>query len=190
MLEQPLADRARFGDETCSGDEHLRPEVEFLLSGEQALDKMDQPVFEIAAGLLSTHIPELVAGELIGHYTILSFLGVGGMGEVYLAEDTNSSKLTRNKCSFRSKRSYRLKSRPCGENSNLQPILADRTTAPRAWTSNWFCLILDRGQDRCSDRNCGESLGFHRNSPFILFTGCGMRSPSTSVRVVSSSSFT
>lgn len=100
MLEQPLADRARFGDETCSGDEHLRREVEFLLSGEQALDKMDQPVFEIAAGLLSTHIPELVAGELIGHYTILSFLGVGGMGEVYLAEDTNSSKLTRNKCSF------------------------------------------------------------------------------------------
>src|SRR4030081_3170118 len=32
--------------------------------------------------------PELTAGQKIGHYEILSTLGKGGMGEVYLASDT------------------------------------------------------------------------------------------------------
>ena len=31
---------------------------------------------------------QLVAGTKVSHYTIISKIGAGGMGEVYLAEDT------------------------------------------------------------------------------------------------------
>jgi eukaryotic-like serine/threonine-protein kinase len=87
-LEREPAERPAFLEEACSGDESLKMEVQSLLStSEQALSLIDTPAFEVAAGLLSSNIPELVEGQLIGHCRVLSFLGAGGMGEVYLAED-------------------------------------------------------------------------------------------------------
>src|ERR1041385_9165065 len=88
-LERKPSDRPAFLEQACSGDEVLKTEVQSLLSTDECdLRFIDTPAFEVAAGLLSENIPELIEGQLIGHYRILSFLGAGGMGEVYLAQDT------------------------------------------------------------------------------------------------------
>jgi serine/threonine protein kinase/WD40 repeat protein len=88
-LDRRPDERAGFLDEACAGDEGLRSEVESLLSsGDQALSLINRPAFEVAARLFEQSEPELRAGVSIGHYKILSLLGTGGMGEVYLAQDT------------------------------------------------------------------------------------------------------
>ncbi|MFN2533034.1 MAG: serine/threonine-protein kinase, partial [Pyrinomonadaceae bacterium] len=89
-LDLESAERSAFLERVCGGDENLKTEVLSLLSsGEHALSLIDTPAFESAAALLSEYIPELVEGQRVGHYLILSFLGAGGMGEVYLAKDEN-----------------------------------------------------------------------------------------------------
>src|SRR6185369_2679886 len=40
------------------------------------------------AGLNSTQVKELLANTTLSHYRIISRIGAGGMGEVYLAQDT------------------------------------------------------------------------------------------------------
>lgn len=87
-LNQPAAERTKFVSEACEGDESLRQEVESLISAhEEEDDFLDAPAHELAAEMLTDDGPELVAGQQLGPYTILSSLGAGGMGEVYLAQD-------------------------------------------------------------------------------------------------------
>jgi TolB-like protein/Flp pilus assembly protein TadD len=88
-IERPPEERAAFLDEACHGDESLRRELESLIaSSERAENFIESPVFEVAPELLTKgdRIGALV-GESIGHYRIESLIGVGGMGEVYLARD-------------------------------------------------------------------------------------------------------
>ena len=87
-LERAPEERAAFLDESCHGDEGMRREVESLLtSHERAENFIEVPAFEVAPELATNDSADALVGKLIGHYRIESLIGVGGMGEVYLARD-------------------------------------------------------------------------------------------------------
>jgi serine/threonine protein kinase/TolB-like protein/Tfp pilus assembly protein PilF len=83
--------RAEFLEQNCGGDAELRKEVEALLdSAEKPMDFLEKPVLEAAQQMMEAGRPETIAaGTHLAHYKIISMIGAGGMGEVYLAEDTH-----------------------------------------------------------------------------------------------------
>src|SRR5258707_3836297 len=87
-VERAPEERAAFLDESCYDDEGMRREVESLLtSHERAENFIEVPAFEVAPELVTNDKAGALVGKLIGHYRIESLIGVGGMGEVYLARD-------------------------------------------------------------------------------------------------------
>lgn len=81
-------ERSTFVARECGGNDALRAEVTALLSAEEdSRNFLSGSAFEITAVQLAHQRAESVAGRSVGHYTLQSALGAGGMGEVYLAID-------------------------------------------------------------------------------------------------------
>ena len=87
-LERGPAEWPAFLDEACAGDPELRAEIDsFLQFQDQASQFIEQGALHVAAETLA-RAPGLSPALQIDGYQIISRIGVGGMGEVYLAQDT------------------------------------------------------------------------------------------------------
>src|SRR6185436_3192506 len=89
LFDLEPAQRADFLDKACADDPALRVEIEALLDvntrPEGFLDtlRVDAP-----SEFFSDPQGEFLLGRSISHYRVLSSIGIGGMGQVYLASDT------------------------------------------------------------------------------------------------------
>src|SRR5712691_2079074 len=87
-LEREPGERSAFLATACADDDLLRQEIESLItSHDQAGGFIESPAFELMAESLGDQ-PDTLAGQSFGPYQIIARIGVGGMGEVYLAEDS------------------------------------------------------------------------------------------------------
>jgi serine/threonine-protein kinase len=89
VLELAPDAREAYLQEACNGDKSLYAEVSSLISAFDSREGfIEEPALNLGLRVLTQSSEQSMVGKTIGPYNVLSRLGKGGMGEVYLAEDT------------------------------------------------------------------------------------------------------
>jgi predicted Ser/Thr protein kinase len=88
-VECEPAKRADFLRQVCAGDEPLRQELESLVANYTTRDSfLERPAYESAAQFFESQTADAEIGAIHGPYVVKQKIGEGGMGVVYLAQDT------------------------------------------------------------------------------------------------------
>ncbi len=88
-LDHPSEERSAFLEQACCGDPALLHEVRSLLNADAQAGTFMATAAEAASDTrLLDPVAAPLTGRVFGSYEVLSPLGAGGMGEVYLARDT------------------------------------------------------------------------------------------------------
>lgn len=86
-------ERAGYLDEVCEQNGELRREVDSLIAAyESGSGLLDETAVTLAMKVLGSEPAPSMVGQEVGPYKILSALGQGGMGAVYLAENRRVNK--------------------------------------------------------------------------------------------------
>lgn len=86
-------ERAGYLDAACEQNHELRHEVHSLIAAyESNGDAFDESAVTLAMRVLQSETVDSMIGQEVGPYKIISLLGQGGMGAVYLAENRRLNK--------------------------------------------------------------------------------------------------
>jgi hypothetical protein len=87
-IEKASSERAVYLDAACGTDANLRAQVDALLrSHEEAGSLLEQPLFQPGPTVVQPPAVEQT-GAVIGPYKLIEQIGEGGMGTVWMAQQT------------------------------------------------------------------------------------------------------
>jgi len=133
--------RAQFLDQACAGDAELRGELEQLISSNaQVGDFIEMPALEVAAKDLAAD-PEPEMPSRIGSYEVLSLIGSGGMGRVYLGMDKRLNRKVALKV---------ITPEAMGDGRARKRLLKEAQSAASLDHPN-ICTVYEIGEDRGQD---------------------------------------